>query len=416
MRKLPYAVMITATAILGLSSPAMSKNFVAALSPQIPKAEIKTILEYTLEQTQRGEAVTFYDASSITRICQLSVPDKRGYNHKKVKMRHNKKCIVKLLAFPKSGDAKVNLPKLVRAIGKAHHKTTKDILLVANPLYRKNDAFGMIDGERYPGDGHLQHSVSVTPYGVRDHAGLLKGKKLHIVYPSDVMTNEQYESRVHRFYGLMINHMGGQIASWTHDLPIALDGVQDDTPITLSAETSIVGDKLEMINMAPVKLQEGKSIFQRSVDSGRLSQEVIKAAKDVQIGIKWDCQKCDLDLHVRPHASAKVLYFGRTKTSEGRYWKDFLNAPEYGFETIDLSGVTDLRDLLIAVNFYGGTSTMPVSGEIRLTVGDKTYAKPFQIKAMAGNRAKGSKSIWRKRKSSFPQWIIIDPMLLVNSK
>lgn len=408
---------LTTIAFTALTGTAYAKDLTVGIPASIAEAPLRQVVQSTVNQMQPGDHVAYYDAQNIQHICSISLPEKEAYKHPKVKMRVGAPCIKKLIQHIDNDQVvhKIKLPQFLRFIGENHiaFDQEHDVIIIGNPLYLSGDAFDM-SGSKVPGDGHLQNSVSHTVFGI-DNPELLKNIRLHIGYPEEFSAHDQHHWHVKRFWTLFAEKQGGELVSFTGDLSTLLNRVKKNTNAPKHSYELQDTTRLEMIQLAPVKLKETRSIFQRPVEKGNLSPSDIKAARDVQIGITWDCTQCDLDLHVRPHASADVLSFRRTQTEEGRYWKDFRNAPAHGFETIDLSGVTDLRDVLIAVNFYSGEATSPLTGEIRLAVGNKTYAKAFTINASYGNNGKGGDSIWRNRQSTFPQWIIIDPKLVVST-
>lgn len=408
---------LTTIALTALTSAAYAKNLTVAIPASIAEAPLRKTVQSTVNQMQPGDSVDYFDAYDLHHICSISLPEKDGYKHPKAKMRVGASCIKKLIQHIDNDqtDHKIKLPQFLRFIGENHIASDQehDVIIIGNPLYLSGDAFDMSDS-KVPGDGHLRNSVSSTVFGI-DNPELLKNIRLHIGYPKKFAAHDQHRWHVKRFWTLFVEEQSGELVSFTGDLSTLLNRVEQNAHTPKHSYERQDTPRLEMIQLAPVELKETRSIFQRPVEKSSLSPSDMKAARDVQIGITWDCTQCDLDLHVRPHASAEVLSFRRTQTEEGRYWKDFTNAPAHGFETIDLSGVTDLRDLLIAVNFYSGETASPLTGEIRLAVGDKTYAKAFIINASSGNNGKGADTIWRNRKSSFPEWIIIDPKLVVST-
>lgn len=410
------------------ASSTLAANIVVGVSPYLQKdqahATYKSIVTFALESLNAGDTAIIYDAYNLRSIGTITIPQNAAYQHMRTRAHMNAEAIKAFRDFAVNtnptdeNQESIKLPEFLRWIGELHnnddHKAL-DVIIVGSPLYHdpEQPAFSMRDG-RIPGDGHLQNSVSRTVFGI-DNPELLKNIRLHIGYPEEFAAHDQHHWHVKRFWTLFAEKQAGELVSFTGDLSTLLNRVKKNTNAPKHSYELEDATRLEVIQLAPVELKETRSIFQRPLEKGNLSPSDMKAARDVQIGITWDCTQCDLDLHVRPHASADVLSFRRTQTEEGRYWKDFRNAPAHGYETIDLSGVTDLRDVLIAVNFYSGETASPLTGQIRLAVGNKTYAKTFTINASSGNNGKGADSIWRSRTSTFPQWIIIDPKLVVST-
>ena len=82
----------------------------------------------------------------------------------------------------------------------------------------------------------------------------------------------------------------------------------------------------------------------------------------VKIGVRWGdndpaARDIDLDLYVLARPGVKELSYRRMRTPEGWLYKDWLTSPSVanGFETVELTGETDLRQLGVAVNSTLGT-------------------------------------------------------------
>jgi len=421
-------LLLTTLAFVFCANSSMANNLIIGVSPYIPdgksQAVFKQVVTHALEELEAGETATIYDAYHLQSVATITIPNEAAYQHVRTRAHMNSDAIKRFRDFAAQNSATgnqdlssvVRLPEFLRWIGQNRNVQSVDVVVIGSPLYHNHSqpAFSMKTGN-IPGDGHLQTSVSRTVFGI-DDAELLSGMRLHIGYPEDFAEHDQHQWHVQRFWTLFAELQGAELISFTGDLSMLLNRVDQKANKLNHSYVLKEGTKLEMIQLAPVQLQESSSIFERPVETQALPTDQLDTAKNVQIGIKWDsCRECDLDLHVRPHASAEVLYFGRTQTAEGRYWKDFRNAPAYGYETIDLSEGVDLRDLLIAVNFYSGSTSAPVNAGLRLSVGNKTYAYPFQIDATSGNQGKGGDVVWRSRRAAFPQWKIIDPMKVVSS-
>jgi hypothetical protein len=114
-----------------------------------------------------------------------------------------------------------------------------------------------------------------------------------------------------------------------------------------------------------------------------------------------------VDLYVRPAHSAPVLYYAKTSSATGRYNKDFQNAPVNGYETVNLMGDFPVKDILVAINFYRGTSHGGIRGEFRIQSGKRTYAKPFHIKAIGGNAGSGREQTIQTGKPASPHWVVV---------
>ncbi len=121
----------------------------------------------------------------------------------------------------------------------------------------------------------------------------------------------------------------------------------------------------------------------------------------VRIGIKWAGLR-DLDLYVIPRPGAKELFYNRTRTPEGSLEKDW-SSPEgtMGYETVELTGSLDLRELGAAINFYRGDKALGgPRATIRLEAAGHLFEKEIHIPAESGNRGEDrnakTSSTWTK--------------------
>jgi hypothetical protein len=171
-------------------------------------------------------------------------------------------------------------------------------------------------------------------------------------------------------------------------------------------------EKIETIQLINLKQDSDRiSIYERELTKTPPSKQALRQAQNVEIGISWSCEGCDIDLYVRPHHGADILSFSNRRTKEGHYHKDFTKSPktEGGYETVTLTSTVDLHDTLIAINWYSGQSASGVKGEIRLAIGDKTYGLPFEFSGKAGNRGAGKEKTVETRRPVNANWLVIDP-------
>jgi len=130
-------------------------------------------------------------------------------------------------------------------------------------------------------------------------------------------------------------------------------------------------------------------------------------ARNIEVGITWNCA-CDMDIYVQADRRAKVLFFGLQSSHEGVFRKDYRNASDLlnGLETVKFHAPVDLNKMMIGINYYQG-SQKTVNGEIRLTIGNQTYAQPFTIEADRGNGGKNAKQAFKTYKSPSKHWAML---------
>lgn len=411
---------------------AFARDLVVAVSPYYALDDAKrhsVALLKQLTQLDQGSHVTLIDGYHLSIIGEFIIPDNPAYNNPKARLGLNRDAVAALKRFADksvmpggaghpSVPGAVRLPQLLRYA--AHHFAQGkrlDVIVLGSPFYDdpKEPAFSMAGG-RFPSDGHLFVSQGKTPFGAADQAGLLKNIVVHVGYGSDsIMQGDRHAYFVKRFWTLYVEALGGRLGSFIADVPTLFRGMSLNA-VPAHDFKPIRSDKLEMIPLRPVENKQ--SIFERPVNKTTLSQKQIIHAENVQIGISWQCALCDLDIYARPLPGADVIYFGRMVTTHGRYWKDYRNSPQptNGYETISFDIPLDLRTLVIAINFYEGEAPQGVSGEIRISVNDATYAAPFHIPATRGNREQEMAKIIETGKASGNHSVIVDPLHIIRAR
>ena len=428
MKLLPSILIVILSLFCGMN--AHSREWVIALSPYMEataaKQQTKAVLKF-VTALEAGDKVTILDGYHLRLIGSFNIPENPAYNSPKARLGANRSAVAALLRFagnvttPDSDSqptitGAVRLPHLLRHIGENFPSgETRTVVLLGSPLYEdlETPQLSMTD-ECFPSDGHLFASIGTTPYGTAGNAALLAGFQIHIGYGDQGMTgSDRHDHFIRRFWTLYIEQRGGTLASFVPDLPTLFHRIENNTPPPKHDYTAEHSNKLEIVRLAPVQVQ--KSIYDRPVASAPLTAAQSRRAEQVEIGISWDCQSCDLDLYAQAHPSAQPLYFGHTKTPEGRYWKDYRNSPKStrGYETVVFGVPLDLRALRLAVNFYSGEALQGVSGEIRIAVDGQTYAAPFQLEATKGNGGATMKQAIQTGQAQNKQTLFIDPLQVV---
>ncbi len=421
------SILIAWLAVMPMAS---ANNLIVAVSPyHAPeKARRHSIaLMQQLTKLNQGSRVTLVDGYNLSIIGEFNIPDNPAYNSPKARLGVNRETVTALKRFADkpiipgadghpSVPGALRLPQLLRYVAdNFNHSGQTDVIALGSPFYDdpREPAFSMAGG-RFPSDGHLFASQGKTPFGAAGQSGLLKNVRVHIGYGSDnIMQGERHSYFVRRFWTLYTQAFGGKLGGFIGDVPTLFRRVTDNAPLPAHDFKPVRSNKLEMIILRQV--EDRQSIFERPVSETALPQAQVVRADNVQVGISWACGQCDLDIYARPMPGAPVLYFGRTMTAHGRYWKDYRNSPQptNGFETIGFDVSLDLRTLTIAVNFYEGKAPQGVSGEIRISVNDQTYASTFHIAATTGNRGKGIPAIFETGKGAGDHSVIIDPLRIV---
>ncbi len=422
---------------LTVTSLAFARDLVVAVSPYYAPDEARKHsiqLLQQLTQLGQGDRVTLIDGYHLSIIGEFNIPGNPAYNNAKARLGLNRKAVAALKRFADKSVASgsegrpsvpgaVRLPQLLRYVANNfNHGSRLDVIVLGSPFYDdpKEPAFSMAGG-RFPSDGHLFASQGKTPFGAAGQSGLLKNIVVHIGYGSDsIMQGDRHAYFVKRFWTLYVETLGGRLGGFIADVPTLFRTVSNNTNTAATPPAHDFkptrSDKLEMILLRPVENKQ--SIFERPVSKTVLSQAQVVRAENVQIGISWSCALCDLDIYARPMPDAEIVYFGRTVTAHGRYWKDYRHSPQptNGYETIGFDVPLDLRTLVIVINFFEGEAPQGVSGEIRISVDDDTYAAPFHISATHGNRGQGVAQVLETSKASGNHSVIVDPLRIVRTR
>ncbi|MCP5246791.1 MAG: hypothetical protein H6937_12920, partial [Burkholderiales bacterium] len=335
---------------LAVAQAAAVRDLIVALSPYYARDDARrhsVALLKQLTELNQGSRVTLIDGYSLSIIGEFNIPDNPAYNNAKARLGVNREAVMALKRFADRAVAPgsaghpsvpgaVRLPQFLRYVANnLNHSGKLDIIVLGSPFYDdpREAAFSMAGG-RFPSDGHLFASQGKTPFGAAGQSGLLKNAVVHIGYGSDrIMQGERHAYFVRRFWTLYTQALGGKLGGFVADVPTLFRGVMGNAAPPAHDFKPVRSNKLEMIILSPAA--DRQSIFERPVSETALPQAQIIRADNVQVGISWACSQCDLDIYARPTPGAQVLYFGRTMTAHGRYWKYYRNSPQptNGFET-----------------------------------------------------------------------------------
>lgn len=393
-------------------SVAHAKGLIVTMAPDVEHKAVATqLVRFTLENTDPGEESVFIDGALTRSLCRIRVPENKAYRHIKAKIKLNGPCVKSVLDF--NGAGNLNWPELLRNLARNYDLSRYDALvMVGSPLYDggKEPIWSMTHGH-VPSDGHLGADLAASPYAP---VGDLGGLKVHFIYPdASWPRNDAHRFLTRRFVTLFVESMGGELATFDGDLAHGLGRAANKADAPPHDFKRGDTDKLAMI---PIRVETGRQlpIYERELSDTPLSATEIRSAQNVEIGIRWRCA-CDVDAYAQSHRGAEVLYFGNTRTTEGQFFKDFTASPDLvnGLETIAFTQAIDLRKLLIGLNLYSGDAPDGAAGEIRISVGGRTYSGDFVIAGPSGNRGTGRDEWINTRAAPNDRWVVIDPLRLV---
>ena len=412
------------TTLFCLSTTVQAADMVVALSPHqsqtTAERQVQTVLK-TFCDLPPATTMTVMDGYALQTLATLEVPDNPRYQHCKTRLKLNGKAVAAIMQFAKRvqqadhpAAQAVLLPQLLHHVAQFNKTEDEiDVVVFGSPLYHdaRSPTYSMADG-LIPSDGHLRHGRADTPFGI-DDGNALAGVRLHLAYDAEsVFATDQHRALVKRFWSLYMAEQGGVLARFTADHAALLNAL--NAPASQNTYTLEDTDKMDMIRLR--QDEPTQTIYERPLSNRAMPTQNLSAATDVEIGVTWNCDACDLDLYARPSPRAEVLYFNNSKTPQGVHLKDFTSAPqtENGFETIVFNGVIDLRALDIVVNFYSGRAAQDIHGTLRIAANGEVYAHRFTLSAKTGNRGKDVKDAFAKAQYASIHTITIDPVAVVS--
>ena len=412
-------------AYLFFTPVAIAQDIIVALSPyqQQAEAHAKQVLKH-LTTLEAGSKAVLIDGYRLRKIGDFKIPERKA--SPKALLKLNAKTVAALMRFAKANTQQdtptvsnaLRLPQLLRHIAENYSRdgmNELDVVVLGSPFYDdpSEPIFSMAEAH-IPSDGHIRSSRAVSPYGTADTTDLLKGMRVHMGFGEDAqIQSDQHLFFLSRFWTLLIEQQGGKLVSFIADKETLFDRVLNKASPPKHNFKLEPSTKLEMIRLRRDK--PSNPIYERKISNESLSLRNIQKAQDVEIGIRWDCSACDLDLYARGQPNADILYFGRNQTPLGNHWKDFTIAPSLsnGYETISFHVPLNLQQLRMAVNFYEGTAPNGIKGTLRISVDGQTYEQDFTMSATSGNKSAGMDEAFQAGKSMNKYILMFDPLKII---
>ncbi len=409
----------------------MAVIFTPYQSPTEARQQVKTTLQF-LTSLDPGDEAVLLDGYHLKTIGIFTIPENKAYSSVKARLGANKKVVGKLMRFAKSATVPdgvnqptvmnaMRLPQLLRSLAEnLSPEQPLDVIVLGSPFYDdpKEAPFSMAGGI-FPSDSHLTHSRADTPFGSADNPDLLRNIRLHLGFADEaIFPTDQHRFYVGRFWTLYTEAQGGALVTFTGDLPTLFERVKRNASAPKHRYKLDSSEKLEMIRLRRKEVDQ--PIYERPITNDTLSLHQAIHADQLEIGITWDvdCTACDLDLYAALPGK-EVLFFGKPVTPEGEHFKDFRQSPQSinGFETIAFNIPVDLSTLQLAVGFYSGKAPGGVNGEIRLSLGNDTFATPFHIAATKGVKDTAAiVTALNSGHSTADHVILIDPLKIVKTR
>lgn len=419
---------IALAATTALMTPSQAANLAIALSPygdlSSKKIEVVDFIMLAARTVEPSERADFLNGVTGGSICTFDVPDRKAYSSEKAKLNVNKACAAKLLSFASNASAErpagtLNIPHLLRTIIQTSDMDVIDALIISgSPIHDdpREPSTSMAQGDT-PSDGHSLVSQGTSPFGMAGLEKGLKGTPVHMTAQDvDWELNSNHAFLVNRFWGVTMDFLDGPLVTFNQDRKKVSERLQRGVTAPAQMFERASSNKLEMI---AAEMDHGRTvpIHERQLSTKPLSANEMRYAQDVQVGITWDCE-CDMDIYVQAGSGDQPLFYGNKRTQEGVFHRDFLSGKDLlnGLEYVSLNVPVNLEDMLIAVNFYGGEAQAGVEGEIRVSIGPRTYGMPFTISGTKGNKGKGGNQAVSTRKAPNDRWFVTKADQVVKTK
>lgn len=419
-----------------------AENFIIGMPGDFQgnREDLEKLVSKAFTSIHSGDTLSVYDAANRKRLMLMSLPSDSAYDNMRLRtkqfggyLRPLGSAFDKMMsAEAKTSPSNIGLPAFLREIANSAVPTlpgnTAELLVLGSAKFDdpREKAFSMLNGH-FPSDGHLRVDDNVSPFGVANRAGALRGVSVHFCLTDTDWIDELHRQRVERFWALYIGQMGGVLASFTADLNTcaqrflekktdmperyALDPRQTKPEmLRITREVTPEVAMAEELPIATATFEQGG----RFMDDGITLSDTPPTSMTGQakIGIRWACATCDLDIYSRANPSLPFLYFRNQISQEGRHNKDWRNSPdaEKQFEYIDFNGQIDLNQLEVYVHFYAGSFPGGAPGVVRLWFNGQVYEASFHIEATRGNSGDTSRPDLVADK---PEWVKINVMELI---
>jgi hypothetical protein len=259
------------------------------------ETQVKQVLQFLTDAVQPGQSALLFDAYHLRTLGVFAVPPNPSYRHPKAKVQVNAKTIANLLAFAKQAallpgtqeatmQSALRWPQALRFIGQNYPaKENAHLILLGSPLFDDpaEQAFSMRGG-RIPGDGHLTSERARSPYGTKGQETILSQWRVHLGFPGWSWKQDDHHAfYVQRFWTLHVEQQGGQLTTFTNDMPTLFERVRTNAAAPPHQYKAVPSDKVEMIQLRPPTVRQS-SIYERPVTTTPLSAAACCQCRD------WD--------------------------------------------------------------------------------------------------------------------------------
>lgn len=418
------ALIILLFTILAPLTASSAESLTIAVSPHVDetqrRAQAEAVIRYLAAEVEPGQSALILNAYDLIPVGAFKVPDKRAYENPRAKLAVNRNVIAALMTLePQSNresaqiDYPVDLPGLLHYLGDTH-AGGGDLIVIGSPLYDlPQEAHLSMARGGVPGDGFIRATRRTSPLGAAGEADALPGLRVHFAaIDPDWALHDRHAFAVERFITLLVEAFGAELASFSSDLETAFMQAGRSAPPRSHGFTLEETDKLEILYFRP---NAAPRTAVRDMTQGPVAYTGPALVQgDVEIGLFWTCESCDLDVHVQARPGADILSYLNHQSPEGRFFKDIRSGgdDERSLEIVTLSGPVDLSALELWVNLYAGDTPGGAELELRVTIGSRTYQRALSLEAETGDGGAARGRVIEQGESD-PAWLAVDLVTLL---
>lgn len=279
------AATLAIAAALGPGS-AMADTWEIVLPSHMPRSdELKAeIWDFFLNDLGPGNDLTLYDGLRLRERLRISVPDDPSFEDPRTKTkalgRETAQLGREIDSLAEEGNPeepyRISFPQFVYEYSQTRSSAEAEMLVVTTGLHvselEPSFSFRLHDGTLYlPTDGHIEAPLSESPFGTQGLEQALEGVGVHFCVLSDETRLTTYQKdELRRFWSLYIEWLGGEIATFTSNLPACFDRWRDKARDGLPKEKLDISEEvLAMRNVVRDPLEE-----ETRAASGRLPDGV----------------------------------------------------------------------------------------------------------------------------------------------
>jgi hypothetical protein len=410
------------------------RHLIVAYAPSLPEStrnELANLTGTALYQSEPGTRITVVRTDPLATIVEATVPEGAPV----LRQRRAGPSIARLareLSVATNSTGQFLLPSVMDAIGRQWTSQNDTVLLVGPALHTDARQPEFNFTTNWPSDGHLTAPAGRSPFSTVDRRHLLDGVGVYwIVTDMDRMANSRQAEAIRRFWTLYLGLQGGTLLNFSPDASSTIANAMAGRLSTGSVPTVDLHDT--SVSMLPSRIAEPSpaapvpAVVRVFITNVVEEVHVVTITNEIEvvrqtalprvaqgnsgIGIVWSsgtrgAQGLDLDLYVWVPKDSTELFYGKTMSATGRYFRDVRQSAESAstdwrgtYEFVELQG--DQLPPEVWINVFAGKG--PAQGELRIQHQGREHRVAFAIPSVRGNGGRD-----RASRSTSEHWLRID--------